>query len=117
MTIPVPLGDLARLLTAYGSAYLLTASNDGRTKVITVDPVPEGRLLLVATPSRGAAANIAANPAVTLVWPPLERHGFTLIVDGTAVADEDGVTVSPEHGILHRPGTHADGPDAPYPFP
>ena len=29
-------------------------------------------------------ANLAANPAVTLVFPPLEHRGYTLLVDGTA---------------------------------
>lgn len=115
MTIPVAIGDLERVLTTFGSAYLITIGT-GHTKVVTVDPVVEGRVLLVPTPSRGSAANIAANPAVTVVWPPLEPRGFTLIVDGTAVADEDGITVAPEHGILHRPSTHADGPEAPYPL-
>ncbi|QQS00183.1 MAG: pyridoxamine 5'-phosphate oxidase [Austwickia sp.] len=119
MTIPVPMADLAALLTRYGSAYLISVGADGRAKVITVDPVVEGRVLLVPTPSRGSAANIAANPQVTLAWPPSERHGFTLIVDGTAVADDAGITVTPEHGILHRPAPHAQAPDAPaapYPF-
>lgn len=97
----------------------MTTSPDGRAKIITVDPVVEGGVLAVPTPSRGAAANIAGNPAVTVVWPPLQRHGFTLIVDGTAVADEAGIAVTPEHGILHRPRTHAQAPgapEAPYPL-
>ncbi|MCO5310438.1 MAG: hypothetical protein M9891_14370 [Austwickia sp.] len=118
MTIPVPLGDLEQLLATagYASALLITVPATGHAKVLTVDPVPDGRVFLVPTPSRGAAANLAANPAVTLVWPPQQRHGFTLIVDGTGVADDEGITVTPVHAILHRPRTHADGPQAPYPL-
>lgn len=116
MTIPVPISDLERVLAHYGSAYLVTVGTDARAKIITVDPVIEGSVVVVRTPSRRSAANIAANPAVSLVWPPPEPRGFTLIVDGTAAADTGGMTITPEHGILHRPRAHADGPEAPYPL-
>lgn len=116
MTIPVPIGDVAALLGRYGSAYLLTTSPDGRTKVVAVDPVPHGPVLRVATPGRGSVANLATHPGVTVIWPPLEPHGFTLIVDGSAAADDAGLTVTPERATLHRPAAHADGPEAPYPL-
>lgn len=115
MTIPVPIADLAALLEHYDSAYLVTSTGTGPAKVVTVDPVVDGGVIVVA-PSRGSAANLAVNAAATLVWPPPERHGFTLIVDGTAVAGDAGITVTPEHGILHRPRAHAGGPPAPYPL-
>lgn len=112
MSIPVELADLEQTLVHFGSAYLLTASADGRVKAVTVDPSVTDGVLTMAT-SRGSAANLAANPHATLVFPPSERHGFSLIVDGTGSATDELVTVRPTDAVLHRPGDHADGPPAP----
>ncbi len=113
MSIPVEVGDLAKALQGYGAGYLLTSSSTGTVKVITVEPTVVDGTVVVAGPGRGTLANLAANPAVTLVFPPLERRGFTLLVDGTAEARGDDVTVTPTGAVLHRPASHADGPPAP----
>ena len=49
-------------------------------------------------------ANLAGNAAVTLVFPPREPRGFTLLVDGTAEVTGDDVRVTPATAVLHRPG-------------
>ncbi|MCE1180211.1 MAG: pyridoxamine 5'-phosphate oxidase [Micrococcales bacterium] len=113
MSIPVDLAQLAAVLEAYGSAYLLTTGPDGRVKVVTVDPAVEGELIRVPGCSGGTARNLGHNPAASLVWAPLERHGYTLIVDGTAATDAQGFVLTPEHAVLHRPSAHSDGPPAP----
>jgi hypothetical protein len=109
VSIPVEIDDLTEALERFGSGYLLTTT-EGRVKVVTVDPVSAGTGLRIAAPGRGTARNLAANPAVTLVFPPLERHGHTLLVDGTAEVDGDDVVVLPTSAVLHRPAAHADGP-------
>ncbi len=53
---------------------------------------------------------MAANPLVTLIWPTPQRHGFSLIVDGTATATDGGIGILVDHAVLHRPSSHADGP-------
>jgi hypothetical protein len=109
VSIPVEIDDLTEALERFGSGYLLTTT-EGRVKVVTVDPVSAGTGLRIAAPGRGTARNLAANSAVTLVFPPLERHGHTLLVDGTAEVDGDDVVVLPTSAVLHRPAAHADGP-------
>ena len=50
---------------------------------------------------------------MTVLFPPLEQRGYTLIVDGTAEVTDDGIAVRPATAVLHRPADHADGPAAP----
>ncbi len=109
MSIPVELADLNRTLEGFGSGYLLTTT-DGRVKVVTVDPEYDAAGLRVAAPGRGTLTNLAANAAVTLVFPPLEPRGHSLLVDGEARAEGEDVVVVPATAVLHRPAAHADGP-------
>lgn len=109
MSIPVEIAQLAEALTGRGPGYLLTASAEGRVKAVTVEPsYADG--VLRCPPSRGSARNLAERPAATLLFPPTEPRGHTLLVDGTGVADDDGITITPEAAVLHRPADHADRP-------
>ena len=111
MSIPVEIDRLADTLAGYGTGYLLTCSAEGRIKAVTVEPeLADGRLQ--CQPSRGTAANVAAIPAATLLFPPREERGYTLLVDGTAEATDDAVAFTPDTAVLHRPASHADGPEA-----
>jgi hypothetical protein len=113
MSIPVDVADLGQALADFGAGYLLTVGGQGTVKVVTVEPVVQGGALLVSGPGKGTIANLAGNAAVTLVFPPTEPRGFTLLVDGTAEAVGEDVRVTPTGAVLHRPGTHADGPPPP----
>jgi len=110
MSIPVDPKDLAGALADFEAGYLLTVSEEGRIKAVTVEPSATAEALVVDGVSRGSARNIAENPRVTVLFPPRERHGFTLIVDGTATVTDDAIRVTPEAAVLHRPASHADGP-------
>lgn len=109
MSIPVDISRLADALADRGPGYLLTTSPEGRVKAVTVEPVLEDGVLRCPA-SKGSAANLAANPQATLLFPPPEPRGHTLLVDGTATADESGIGFRPESAVLHRPADHADGP-------
>lgn len=113
MSIPVDVGELAGALRDFGAGYLLTVSEPGRVKAVSVEPELVDGALVVHGPGRGSSTNIAGNPAVTLLFPPPEPRGYTLLVDGTAEVDGDDVRVVPGHAVLHRPADHADGPPAP----
>jgi hypothetical protein len=113
MSIPVDIGDLARALDDFGAGYLATVTNAGTVKVVTVEPSVVDGALVVERPGKGTVANLASNPAVTLVFPPPQPRGFTLLVDGTAEVTGDDVRVVPTGAVLHRPASHADGPPAP----
>lgn len=111
MSIRVELSRLAETLGDFDHAYLLTPSADGVIKVNTVDTAASERGVVIdAGGMMQARLNIAANPTVTLVWPPRVFHGHTLIVDGTASATADEIVIVPATAILHRPDAHADGP-------
>ncbi|AIY18572.1 pyridoxamine 5'-phosphate oxidase [Pimelobacter simplex] len=111
MSIPVAPADLRQALADFDSGYLLSTSSP-QVKVVTVDPVADADgTLRISGPGRGTLRNVAENPAVTLVFPPRERHGYTLLVDGTAAASgESDVVVTATAAVLHRPAAHADGP-------
>jgi hypothetical protein len=113
MSIPVDVAELDRALADFGAGYLLTVSVEGAAKVVTVEPTVADGLILVDRPGRGSLGNLAGNARVTLVFPPAQRHGFTLLVDGTAAVDGDDVRVTPTSAVLHRPAAHGDGPPAP----
>lgn len=110
MSIPVDPADLRTALAGFASGYLLTTASP-RVKVVTVDPVVDdaGRLR-IAGPGRGTLTNLAANAEVTVVFPPTERHGHTLLVDGTGTVEGEDVVVTATAAVLHRPAAHADGP-------
>lgn len=111
MSIPVDVAELAETLSGFGPGYLLTTS-DGRIKAVTVEPTTVGGVLVLEGPGSGSCGNAGRNPLVTLVFPPIEPRGYTLIVDGEARVAGDDVTVTPTHAVLHRPAAHADGPVA-----
>lgn len=113
MSIPVEVGDLRRALEDFGAGYLLTTSSSGTVKVVTVEPTVEDGVVLVTGPGQGTLGNLAGNTAVTLVFPPLEQRGFTMLVDGTAETVGDDVRIAPTGAVLHRPASHADGPPPP----
>ena len=46
--------------------------------------------------------NAAAHGAVTVLWPPREPTGYSLIVDGTAMVDGDQLRLTPNRAVLHR---------------
>lgn len=113
MSIPVDVADLARALGDFGAGYLLSTSADGRVKAVTIEPEVVDGALLVTGPGRGSCVNVAAQPSVTALFPPLQPRGYTLLVDGTAEVVGEDVRLVPVSAVLHRPASHADGPAAP----
>lgn len=107
MSIPVRVEDLAEALADFGDGYLLTTAGQS-IKAVTVSVTLRDGLLRTGSTSRGSAANLERNAAATLVFPPREARGLTLLVDGTARATGDGIELTPQSAILHRPASHAD---------
>src|ERR1700761_1793511 len=111
--------DIARLAAAlpdYPFAYLITVGDDYRVHTVTVEPelgeLPDGpdgqRAVIDVGPIGGRTReNLSRRSDVTLLWPPPEPGGYSLIVDGQAEAtDSDGETarlaVVPTRALLHR---------------
>ena len=112
MSYPVAAADLARALQQYAEGYLLTVTPEATTRAVSVRPrLVDGRVVVGA--GRSSSANVAANPTVTVLCPPTEEQGFTLLIDGTATVEGDEIHVEPISAVLHRPPYHSDGPPPP----
>jgi hypothetical protein len=110
---------LAAALTDYPFAYLITVDDGYRVHTVTVEPrlreLPDGpdgpegpkALLDIGLIGGRTRKNLEDRRDVTLLWPPPEPGGYSLIVDGEAeVTDADAETarlaVVPTRALLHR---------------
>lgn len=110
----VDLKALADALADYPYAYLVTVDDGYRVHTVTVEPQLREAVLDVGLIGGRTRNNLAQRADVTLLWPPAEPGGYSLIVDGTAEVTEAGaetarLTVVPTRALLHR---DADSPDA-----
>ncbi|WAJ45908.1 pyridoxamine 5'-phosphate oxidase family protein [Mycobacterium sp. Aquia_216] len=110
----VDLGRLAAALPDYPFAYLITVDDAYRVHTVTVEPRLRESILDVGLIGGGTRENLAHRSDATLLWPPPEPGGYSLIVDGRAEltgAGSDAVRceVVPTRALLHR---DAD-PDSP----
>jgi len=112
VSVPVALDRLYAEVERFGrSPYLLTVAADGRPHAVAVTVRWRGDELVASAGNR-TRANAAERPLVSLLWPPAEPGGFSLIVDGTAAdADGGGVSVRPTTAVLHRPAPREPGDD------
>jgi hypothetical protein len=105
MSIPVALEQLQNETRRFALApYLLTVGDDARPHAVAVAATWSGAALAMDVGKR-SASNAAARPQVSLLWPPNEPGGYSLIVDGTAALERgDGrIAVTPTRAVLHRP--------------
>lgn len=99
MSVRVDLDRLAYTLADYPFAYLVTVGDDYRAHTVATRPVLTDGVFDLGPHGGTSSANLAAHPDVTLVWPPRDPGGYTLIVDGRA----DGSRITPLRAVLHRP--------------
>ncbi|MGN6574192.1 MAG: pyridoxamine 5'-phosphate oxidase family protein [Nocardioides sp.] len=112
MSVPVDLAELAEKLQHYNFAYLMTVGEDQRAHAVAVRPSLDGDVLQVEGLGRRTRANLEARPGISLVWPPFEHGGYSLILDGRASLTDGTATVTPEHAVLHRPAEEGAAPGA-----
>jgi hypothetical protein len=101
---------LADALNSYRFAYLVTVDDDYRVHTVTVEPELREHVMDVGLIGGRTRKNVESRSAVTLLWPPSEPGGYSLIVDGRGeiaeVADSDDDTaalrVVPTRALLHR---------------
>lgn len=113
MSIVVDLDQLASTLAGYPFGYLLTSSG-GEVKAVTVTASVVDGHVEVPVASNGSARNLVGNPTATLLFPPTEPKGYSLIVDGTAASTGGGFRLEPVRAVLHRPADHAGPGGAPH---
>lgn len=111
MSIPVAPGDIGKQMEQFGNAaYVLTVRDDATPHIAHLAMRLDGDVLRCGA-SRSAAANVAQRPTISLLWPPFEPGGYSMIVDAEArtvdVADGLELELRPMSGVLHRPATPA----------
>ena len=111
----VDLQRLAAALDDFPFAYLITVDEDYRVHTVTVDPTLREAIIDVGLIGGRTRKNLAQRADVTLLWPPLEPGGYSLIVDGSAQISQASdateetarLEVVPTRALLHR---EADSP-------
>ncbi len=110
MSIEVDVSKLGVELERFGAqAYLLSVKDDATAHIAHLTfSLADGQLRCGA--SRTAAANVAERPRVSVLWPPYEPGGYSMIVDGdcqlssgSAPDGGDELVVAPVTAVLHRP--------------
>jgi len=108
----VDLERLAAALADFPFAYLVTVDDGYHAHTVTVEPVLRDARLDVGLIGGRTRKNLADHRDVTLLWPPSEAGGYSLIVDGRAEVTDAGdesvrLEVVPTRALLHR---EADSP-------
>lgn len=106
--------DLPRLVDAlsdYPFGYLVTVDDDFHAHTVAVEPMFADGALQLGPAGEHTRANLGRHPQVSLVWPPAQPGGYSLMVDGRAeLSDDAQVRVFPSKALLHRraqPGSPA----------
>ena len=102
MSIPVALPELGQAMARYRFAYLLTSPGQGAPHATATAVTLAGGMLHIAGVGRRTRANAEREPAVALVWPPQAADEYSLIVDGTAAIEGEGLRITPTRAVLHR---------------
>lgn len=119
MSVSVELEGLREAIADTDRApYLLTVADDGRPHSVAVTFTWRADELVVPVGNR-TLANARERNLVSLLWPPSEPGGYSLIVDATVTgasgsgAGDNAIMLSPTRAVLHRPagdvGTAAAG--------
>jgi len=110
MSIPVPIEELADAAARYTQApFLLTTSDDARPHAIQVEVSVRGAAVSCDV-GRRTGHNSLERPLVSLLWPPTESGGYSLIADGemsVSGTPGDGATgtIIVSNAVLHRPAS------------
>lgn len=102
MSMQVELDELAATVARYGFAYLVTVGDGSRAHVLAVATEVDGASLRITGAGSRAPANAAVRPDVTLVYPPVETGGMSLLVDGRASVDGETIVVEAARAVRHR---------------
>lgn len=115
MSVKVDIDQLAGALADFTFAYLITVGDDFHAHTVAVDPVLTDGVFDVGPVGKSTRRNVGQHRDVTILWPPREPSGYSLIVDGHG-SPPDGdaaLTVVPTRAVLHRRATTASQTESP----
>jgi hypothetical protein len=102
MSVKVDLDQLADALADFTFAYLITVGDDYSAHTVAVQPLLTAGVIDVGSIGNSTRKNVAHHDGVTVVWPPREPGGYTLIVDGQGQPTDTALKVVPSRAVLHR---------------
>lgn len=102
MSVQVDIDRLADELANFTFAYLVTVGDDYQAHTVAVEPVLADGVIDIGPVGGSTRRNVIAHSGVTLVWPPSEPGGYSLIVDGEGHPGDDALIVLPSRAVLHR---------------
>lgn len=105
MSVKVDIDQLAETLADFPFGYLVTVGDDYHAHTVAVEPTLAAGVLDVGAIGSRTRSNVSRHEDVTLLWPPRQPTGYTLIVDGAAQApatDDEHLRVVPNRAVLHR---------------
>lgn len=104
MSVPVELAELSAAAAKHHFGYLVTVNDRGQAHVVAVQPVVGESVVALDDLGRRTMRNVSPRSPVTLLWPPAEVGGYSLIVDGEVEETGDAsITIRPSRAVLHRP--------------
>ena len=108
VSVPVALDRLRDEVTRFGiHPFILTVSDSGRPHAVSATTAWDGDDLIAGC-GRSTASFATARPDISLLWPPIEPEGYSLIVDGTASVDDQQIRLRPSKAVLHRSAPSPD---------
>ena len=108
VSVPVALDRLRDEVTRFGThPFILTVSDSGRPHAVSATTAWDGDDLIAGC-GRSTASFATARPEISLLWPPIEPEGYSLIVDGTATVDDQQIRLRPAKAVLHRSAPSPD---------
>jgi len=108
VSVPVALDRLREEVARFGThPFILTVSDSGRPHAVSATMAWDGDDLIAGC-GRSTASFASARPDISLLWPPVEPGGYSLIVDGTAEVTDQQVRLHPAKAVLHRSAPSPD---------
>ena len=116
MSIGIPVDRLRAEQAKFHTApYCLTVDDEGRPHGVAVTVTWRDDRLVVPAGNR-TLANARERPLVSVLWPPNDVGGYSLIVDATVTAahgtgeGDNEITLEPTRAVLHRPRAENNQP-------
>lgn len=108
MSHKVEPSDLAATSAPYGNTpFLVYTGESGAARINhVVVEIEEGDGRVTARCvgfGRGVAARASLGTTLSLLWPPHEEGGFSLIADGLGKVEDEVLSIEISTAVLHRP--------------
>jgi hypothetical protein len=110
VSVEVTVDELFAEIAEWGAGFVATVGDDHRVRLVALRPQvatrPDGRVLRFAHAGPSTLNNAHIRERLAIAFPPhAGSNGYSLIVDGLAMVDEDAgqLDVRPLTAVRHRP--------------